>query len=231
MAESCGFFPRLPCVYIPRTASDRATAPHLPWAPRFLAFLRAPPMQIPVSLQTYFSFYWTGVSSRFWGPGMASTVVCISSDNWLCRTQIVIPKGLVFFNKDILWLWHHQKTELVKHVHFLSSHNINFSLCGLLFFFHGVAPTQWGQFLFKTKKTSTDMTWSQQHKAWAQRASFLPPLVLFCFFCFCCNGKEALLLLSFNYLISEPCLFEGAVQISLHWKQVPVKSHRTDFQV
>lgn len=58
-----------------------------------------------------------------------------------------------FLKRRLLWLWHHRKMEWAKYVNFSRLSQSPFSLGGwILFFFSGVAPTQWGQILFRTKK-------------------------------------------------------------------------------
>lgn len=89
----------------------------------------------PPSLETYSWFHLrahpNGARFHFLEAGekrgVARESVYISTFNKrLWWTELLIPSCRGFFLRDILWLWHHQKMESAKYVHFLSSHNIHF---------------------------------------------------------------------------------------------------------
>lgn len=85
------------------------------------------------------------------GLGVERESVYISSFNKrIWWTEFLIPSchGFVFFFRDILWLWHHQKMESAKYVHFLSSHNIHF----LVFLFQCCSHTMGPIFVQDKKK-------------------------------------------------------------------------------
>lgn len=105
----------------------------------FLPLLHPSPSTLtPPSLETYPHFHLrvhpNGARFNFLeaeGLRVAREIVYVSSFNKrLWWTELLIPscQGFFsfFFSSDILWLWHHQKMESAKYVHFLSSHNIHF---------------------------------------------------------------------------------------------------------